>query len=174
MHKFNVFLRWVLYFSIILLGTFAAFTTGTVEKVNDLDFTKLSFVIYSLFMGCSIYTGFLTYKICKKSNEITNSEITDFEHKNGNNWFMSEAMFTLGMIGTVAGFIAVLSSKFTGINPNDINSTKAALSGMSAGMGTALYTTATGLICSLLLKFQAYNVSYFLDILSRRNECEPK
>jgi len=171
MHKYNVFLRWVLMFALILLGTFTALMTGTISEVNDLDFTKLSFVIFILFIICTVYTGGITFKICRNSDKITNDEIKTFEHRNGISWFMAEAMFTLGMIGTVAGFIAVLSSNFTGINPNDVTTTKTALAGMSRGMGTALYTTLSGLICSLILRFQAFNTSYHLDNLSRRCAC---
>lgn len=172
MNKYNVFLRWVLSFALILLGTFIAYSTGTISQVNNLDFTKISFLIYFLFMVCTVYTGINTYKICKGSENITSDRIETFNHRNEISWFMAEAMFTLGMIGTVAGFIAVLSSNFTGIDPSDVNSTKAALAGMSAGMGTALYTTATGLICSLILKLQVFNISYHLDVLAKRCVCK--
>jgi hypothetical protein len=171
MHKYSYFLRWILFASLVVLGTFAAFVTGTFEKVNELDFTKLSFVIYFLFLACTSYTGYLTYLMCRDGHIVTSDDLKKFEAKNGISWFLADGMFTLGMIGTVAGFISVLSSNFTGINPNDINTTKAALSGMSRGMGTALYTTATGLICSLILRLQVFNTSYQIDDLSRKCAC---
>ena len=37
---------------------------------------------------------------------------------------------------------------------------------MSCGMSTALYTTAAGLVCSLLLKLQLFNFTHHLDYLS--------
>jgi hypothetical protein len=40
------------------------------------------------------------------------------------------------------------------------------LAKMSSGMSTALYTTAAGLVCSLLLKLQLFNFTHHLDHLS--------
>jgi biopolymer transport protein ExbB/TolQ len=37
---------------------------------------------------------------------------------------------------------------------------------MGVGMSTALYTTAAGLVCSLLLKLQLFNFTHHLDYLS--------
>jgi len=37
---------------------------------------------------------------------------------------------------------------------------------MGAGMSTALYTTAAGLVCSLLLKLQVFNFTHHLDYLA--------
>ena len=69
-------------------------------------------------------------------------------------WFASEAMITLGMIGTVAGFLIMLNTAFSGLDVNDIRNVQEAISDMAIGMSTALVTTLVGLICSTLIKVQ--------------------
>jgi biopolymer transport protein ExbB/TolQ len=75
-------------------------------------------------------------------------------------------LLTLGMIGTVAGFIYMLSSSFSEMDPQNVVSMQGVLAKMSCGMSTALYTTAAGLVCSLLLKLQLFNFTHHLDYLS--------
>jgi biopolymer transport protein ExbB/TolQ len=63
---------------------------------------------------------------------------------------------SLGMIGTVIGFIYMLNISFGNLGTANTTALKQALETMGTGMGTALYTTATGLVCSLLLRLQIY------------------
>jgi biopolymer transport protein ExbB/TolQ len=67
-------------------------------------------------------------------------------------------MLSLGMIGTVAGFILMLGESFESIDTANPESLKAALRSMALGMSTALYTTLTGLILSQALKIQLINL----------------
>jgi hypothetical protein len=59
------------------------------------------------------------------------------------------SILTLGMIGTVAGFIYMLDTSFSKMDPQNVVSLQGVLSKMGVGMSTALYTTAAGLVCSL-------------------------
>jgi hypothetical protein len=70
-------------------------------------------------------------------------------------WFISDSMFKLGLLGTLIGFILMLSP-INAIKTFDPLTMKAAMSTMSAGMAVALYTTLAGLIGGLLLKLQYY------------------
>lgn len=69
-------------------------------------------------------------------------------------WFMSDAVLSLGMIGTIIGFLMVLGEAFTNLDPSSIESMTAALQDMAKGASTALVTTLSGLIASIWLKFQ--------------------
>ena len=73
-------------------------------------------------------------------------------------WFISEILLSLGMIGTVAGFILMLGDTFGSIDTANQDSLKDALSNMALGMSTALYTTLVGLILSQALKIQLVNL----------------
>ena len=63
-------------------------------------------------------------------------------------------VISLGMIGTVVGFIYMLYSVFTGIDLSDTSNLQDSLAMMAKGMGTALLTTLVGLISSVLIKCQ--------------------
>ena len=150
-------LRWWLFFVLLSFGTLLLSLTGVIQKINQSDITRISYLIYAVFLYFSLRTGVDTYFLCKRgpSEDITMREQTG--------WFVSNTLLTLGMIGTVVGFIYMLTSFFIGVAPDDISSMRILLSKMSMGMGTALYTTAAGLVCSLLLKLQLYNLSYHVQ-----------
>jgi flagellar motor component MotA len=78
-------------------------------------------------------------------------------------WFVSDMLLTIGMIGTVLGFIYMLGASFGEIRMDDVESVRSALVKMGAGMSTALYTTAAGLICSLILKLQLFLLGQEID-----------
>jgi biopolymer transport protein ExbB/TolQ len=73
-------------------------------------------------------------------------------------WFIAEACLALGMIGTVTGFLLMLSGAFADIDLANTSTIQKSLTQMALGMSTALYTTLVGLICSLTLKVQLMNV----------------
>ena len=73
-------------------------------------------------------------------------------------WFIAEACLALGMIGTVTGFLLMLNGAFMEIDLSNPTTIQNSLVKMALGMSTALYTTLTGLICSLALKIQLVNV----------------
>ena len=58
------------------------------------------------------------------------------------------------MVGTVTGFMLMLGSSFTNIDPSNVDSMKQVITEMAAGMSTALLTTLCGLIASLFVKVQ--------------------
>lgn len=103
------------------------------------DITYLSSVILVLWAMSTINVGIQIQKN-QKSTEVS--------------WFVADTFLTIGMIGTVIGFVYMLSTTFASLNPDDTNSMKAAIATMAAGMSTALLTTLAGLIASLCLKFQ--------------------
>ena len=156
--EFNILLQWWLMFSIINLGVVGAFATDLVMKINAADFTKLSFVVFVLFYIFTIKLGINIYHFCK------NKKVEIAVKNNESGWFASDIFLSIGMIGTVFGFIFMLSSSFSDINATNLGSIQHALTTMSAGMSTALYTTAAGLICSLVLKVQLYVFDKYLEL----------
>jgi biopolymer transport protein ExbB/TolQ len=61
---------------------------------------------------------------------------------------------TVGMIGTVIGFILMLSTSLGNLDPSDVESMRSAISAMAVGMSTALLTTLAGLTATLMLRVQ--------------------
>ena len=70
-------------------------------------------------------------------------------------WLASDVMLKLGLVGTIVGFIMMLSS-VAGIEDFDVSTMQGVLQLMSGGMATALYTTLTGITASMLAGFQYY------------------
>ena len=67
------------------------------------------------------------------------------------------------MIGTVTGFLLMLGTTFAGIDITDTKTIQDALVNMATGMSTALYTTLTGLIVSVIIKIQLVNFEKYMQ-----------
>ena len=78
------------------------------------------------------------------------------EHANGSHesgWFFSQLLIKLGLLGTVIGFILMLTA-ISSSALSDISQVHALFSDMAQGMRVALNTTLTGLLGAMLLGFQ--------------------
>ena len=136
------FLYWWLLFAIQIVLLAVIFWQGGLAFLLDNDFTYISFLTLAVWLVANLRLGILLY---------FNKSTTDTL------WFAAESCMTLGMIGTVTGFIYMLSTSFVNIDPSDIDSMKSVIAQMAAGMGTALITTFVGLVTSLSLKIQIIN-----------------
>lgn len=70
-------------------------------------------------------------------------------------WFVADLLLSLGLLGTVIGFILMLGP-ISGLDGADEGAIKGALAAMSGGMAVALYTTLAGLVGGMLLKVQGF------------------
>ncbi len=68
-------------------------------------------------------------------------------------WFLSDILMRLGLIGTVIGFVLMLSSVYE-LKQGDVDALQQLLATMGSGMQVALYTTLTGLGTALLVSIQ--------------------
>ena len=104
-----------------------------------------------------IYRDYQLTNNISKDNKTSSQE--DFKLKlyefADNGFFVSDLLLKLGIIGTVIGFIIMLSS-LSAIDEMNLSKMNNLLLSMSMGMKVALYTTLTGLIGSILLSIQ-YN-----------------
>jgi len=85
----------------------------------------------------------------------------------GFGWFVSDVLLSLGLLGTVIGFIAMLAP-IGQLESGDEAALKAALTAMSGGMAIALYTTLAGLIGAVWLKVQGFLLDSGADDVIRR------
>ena len=83
-------------------------------------------------------------------------------HANG--WFIADLMIKLGLLGTVIGFIFMLSS-VAQLETTDLNAAKLMLTQMSGGMRIALFTTLAGLSSGLILGAQYQLLDHGADRL---------
>jgi len=141
----NVFLKWWLIIVLSVIGSCVSIYFDFDKFLYENDLTKLSLVILLFFTISSIIVGYKRYKqFVEKVDTYT------YETE----WFVSEILVSLGMIGTVIGFIYMLYTVFGNLDVGDTSIIKASLSTMANGMGTALLTTLIGLTSSVLLKCQ--------------------
>ena len=82
-------------------------------------------------------------------------------------WFVADLLLSLGLLGTVIGFVLMLAP-MSHLDGGDQNAIRAALAAMSGGMAVALYTTLAGLIGGMLLKVQGYLLDGAVQELIRR------
>ena len=93
-------------------------------------------------------------------------EVFEARLKNPHNlgWFCSDIMIKLGLLGTIIGFVLMLGS-VVNVTDFDVSTMQNILKQMSSGMGTALYTTFAGLVCSILTAAQFHLLDQAADEL---------
>jgi len=106
----------------------------------DNDFTYISIVNLTILTLSSFWVGF----------DIANGRTKGRDTQ----WFLADSVLSLGMVGTLFGFLIVLYSTFHGIDVGDTESMKKAIETLASGMGTALITSLVGLIASIVMKLQ--------------------
>lgn len=112
-----------------------------------LDSTKISLIILTILVACSAFIGYKAYKKQFRQREVTQKSVEPI-------WFFSDAVLSIGMVGTLVGFLIVLTTTFSNITDYSPEELKNIIGTLASGMGIALITSLTGLLSSILLKFQ--------------------
>lgn len=150
--SWRLWLRWLLLFVLLLAVSYVLLRNGMFQNVWSVDWTKISFIIYGLFFAGTLTAGWSALQVSRGKWEY--DAVT---RRINFLWFLADQLLTLGMIGTVLGFIFMLNGVFSsGIE--SVAQIQSVLGKMTSGMAVALYTTASGLICSLLLKTQVMDL----------------
>lgn len=141
---------WFIFWSCIVGSLFVQYN-GLFQALWYADHVKLSFVIIAIFVTMTMFVGVLTRRLSK----LRNAAVENIKAHLPMCWFSTEAMNALGMIGTVAGFLIMLSGAFGGeIDPGNIESMKRLISSAAIGLSTSACATLVGLLCSTLGKLQ--------------------
>jgi len=133
--------KWYFVFNAGLLGLAGGqywFNLGNV--LYEADSTMLTFIILGIALITSAMLGLRSKKLGGQDNNMF--------------WFLSDAVLSLGMVGTLFGFLLVLGSAFTEIDTSSTESMTQAIGVLASGMSTALVTSLVGLLSSLWLKLQ--------------------
>lgn len=67
-------------------------------------------------------------------------------------WFLAEVMIAMGLLGTIWGFMLMFNEAFANLDTSSPEAISAVLTDLAMGMGVALVTTLTGLICAFTTK----------------------
>lgn len=68
-------------------------------------------------------------------------------------WFITETMTKLGLLGTVIGFLVMLTA-LVGSNQLELTAMQSILRDMASGMGIKIIATVVGLLCNIVLALQ--------------------
>ena len=147
-------LKWWLITCLSFLGMIVLFYYDIHLEIYQSDKTLLSFLLVFIFLFTTAWIGAKQFKFNKNPYHMIDTDV---------GWFISETCLTIGMIGTVTGFLLMLSTTFAGIDITDTKTIQDALVNMATGMSTALYTTLTGLIVSVLIKIQLVNFEKYMQ-----------
>jgi len=145
--------KWYLIVCLEFLIVTVAIYFGFHRLLWENDQTKLSFLISFLWLVATGFIGWLH----------TLDEKCRVENDAKTGWYLAESCLTIGMIGTVAGFLLMLGAAFGNIDVSNTQTLQAALSDMAVGMSTALYTTLVGLVASIFIKSQLINLEHYTD-----------
>ena len=180
--KNYLFLESLLVISLVVFLIYLIVDLGLFSLIVESDKSKISIIILGLYLISCIHWFFVALNLDKEIKSIENpdkttligsfmADITSFgqtsvdkkitllqdelSNKFSFGYLVVDVLLKLGLTGTVIGFILMLLP-IGEIQDFDPKILQKLLSTMSGGMAVALYTTLTGLISSMLLKFQYF------------------
>ena len=133
--------QWWFVFNVgVLALAVGQFQFDLMNLLYGADSTYLSFLLLAIAVSTSVALGVVRKTVRGSDNNMF--------------WFLSDAVLSIGMVGTLFGFLLVLGSAFTDVDTTSTESMTAAIAVLAAGMSTALTTSLVGLVSSLWLKLQ--------------------
>ena len=180
--KNYLFLESLLVTSLVVFLIYLIVDLGLFSLIVESDKSKISIIILGLYLISCIHWFFVALNLDKEIKSIENPDKTtligsfvaditsvgqtsvdkkitllqdELSNKFSFGYLVVDVLLKLGLTGTVIGFILMLLP-IGEIQDFDPKILQKLLSTMSGGMAVALYTTLTGLISSMLLKFQYF------------------
>ena len=168
-----------LVLTLILFSFYLLYQLDLISLIVQSDRSKISIIILSIYVLASMHWFYIAITLDKEiasvsepteatligryllqvntSSERINLTLVEDElsNKHSLGYLAIDVLLKLGLTGTVIGFILMLLP-IGEIQDFDPKVLQQLLSTMSGGMAVALYTTLTGLVSSMLLKFQYF------------------
>ena len=196
--KNHLLLKACLMLSLVIFSSYLIVDLGILSLIIESDRSKISLIILSIYVLACVHWFYISINLDKEisSLEDTNNQtlirsfIDKASKENSSNpknsldllqdellnrhalgYLTVDILLKLGLTGTVIGFILMLLpiGEITDFDPQILQKLLATMSG---GMAVALYTTLTGLVTSMLLKFQYFlldsDLSHTINYLSSK------
>lgn len=135
-------LQWWLFVCSLMFGVFLSHHFDWLTPIYSNDETYITYFITALFITTTISIGYKSI--------VSKNRRDDYSRE----WFVSDAALTLGMLGTIIGFMIMLYGTFGNLDVVSQDTIKQILGSMTSGLYTALNTTLVGLIASVAIKTQ--------------------
>ena len=196
--KNHLLLKVCLMLSLVIFSTYLIIDLGILSLIIDSDRSKISLIILSIYVLACSHWFYISINLDKeiaslddkdkktlirsfidsaKEGKSTNQKINldlledELSNKHALGYLAVDILLKLGLTGTVIGFILMLLP-IGEIRDFDPQVLQQLLATMSGGMAVALYTTLTGLVTSMLLKFQYFvldsDLSHTINYLSSK------
>jgi hypothetical protein len=137
------FIVWLSGLLILIISAYFSYELGYFLFLAEADKSMLSWVNLAIFLVFYLRLGF-----CIKRYD-TDKEALDAGYE------AAEYCMAIGMLGTVIGFI-IMTYGMAGVDFGNVENIKQLFAMATKGMSTALFTTAVGLVTSLLLRLSHY------------------
>lgn len=157
----NIFFIWWIFTCISVCFPLGLFDANIMQPFYEVDSTGLSFLILIIYFYNSFRCGGIFWSLNVADTSDYDS-LCLIKTKVQKGWFYSDVVLSVGMLGTVIGFIMMLSG-LSGLDPSDINSAQNVIKDLGTGMATALWTTLFGLVASILLKVQVFKAEEMVN-----------
>ena len=169
-----------LVLSLIIFSFYLLFQLDLIELIINSDRSKISLIILVIYLLATLHWFYIAITLDKeilsidkpekdtligryliKRNELEKTPSLynlledELSNRHSIGYLIVDILLKLGLTGTVIGFILMLLP-IGEIKDFDPQILQKLLSTMSGGMAVALYTTLTGLVTSMLLKFQYF------------------
>jgi len=180
--KNHLLLKACLVLTLVIFSSYLVVDLGILSLIIDSDRSKISLIILSIYVLACAHWFYISINLDKEissldhtnhptlirsfidnaskqnsSNQKNNLDLLQDELSNRHalGYLAVDILLKLGLTGTVIGFILMLLP-IGEIKDFDPQILQKLLATMSGGMAVALYTTLTGLVTSMLLKFQYF------------------
>ncbi|MBA11506.1 MAG: hypothetical protein CMD71_02175 [Gammaproteobacteria bacterium] len=168
-----------LLLTLILFSFYLLFQLELINLIVESDRSKISMIILAIYVLATVHWFYVALSLDREISSIIepkeNTLIGRFllntdknleknnllliedelSNKHSVGYLAVDVLLKLGLTGTVIGFILMLLP-IGEIKDFDPEILQKLLSTMSGGMAVALYTTLTGLVTSMILKFQYF------------------
>ena len=151
----------LIVFGLILFGGYLLFDRGLMGVLLEGDKSRLSWLIVAVWLAMSARWLYLLRRMGSAQEAIAEEDMARWLN---HGWFAADSVLKIGLLGTIIGFILMLApiGELTSFDPSSLQN---ALAAMSAGMAVALYTTLTGLVANIILRFQ---FQFLADAMQKR------
>ena len=196
--KNHLLLKACLMLSLVVFSSYLIVDLGILSLIIDSDKSKISLIILSIYVLACAHWFYISINLDKEISSLddrnhqtlirsfidkaikedllyqkNNLDLLEDELSNRHalGYLVVDILLKLGLTGTVIGFILMLLP-IGEIKDFDPQILQKLLATMSGGMAVALYTTLTGLVTSMLLKFQYFlldsDLSHTINYLSSK------
>ena len=144
-------IRWAIIFGAISVSSYFAYLKGLPQIVVSHDATGISVAIMAVTLLGTFYVGSVSKRL---DSGVLGKKTLGRPMKILN--YLSDVCFPLGLLGTAVGFCMMMYSAL-----GTTKDVAEIINMLKAGISTALYTTAFGLIGTLLLWGQIFVIDLF-------------